>query len=118
MARTARLLVAVLAVAGLAGCAAVGSGSGSPVATAAVDLPPSYRFEPAAIMVPAGTTVTWSNHDNFSHSVRFLDDRLPGEPMLMQPGASATFTFSDAGTYAYECHLHPRDMTGSVTVTP
>lgn len=118
MARIARLLVAVLALAGLAGCAAAGSGGGSPVATAAVDLPASYRFVPAAITVPAGTTVTWSNRDNFSHSVRFLDDRLPGEPILMQPGTSATFTFADAGTYAYECHLHPRDMTGSVTVTP
>ena len=118
MARTARLLVAVLALVGLAGCAAAGSDSASPVATAAVELPPSYRFEPAAIAVPAGTTVTWSNHDNFSHSVRFLDESLPGEPMLMEPGSSATFTFNDPGTYAYDCHLHPRDMTGSVTVMP
>lgn len=118
MARTAHVLVAVLGLVGLVGCAAAGSDSPSPVATAAVDLPPSYRFEPVAIAVPVGTTVTWSNHDNFSHSVRFLDDGLPAEPMLMEPGASATFTFGDPGTFAYECHLHPRDMTGSVTVTP
>jgi len=36
----------------------------------------------------------------------------------MQPGATATFTFTAPGTYGYQCHLHPQDMRGTVTVTP
>ena len=32
-----------------------------------VDLPKSYKFAPAAITVTAGTTVTWTNDDNFTH---------------------------------------------------
>jgi plastocyanin len=95
-----------------------GNPAGEPVATSTVDLPPSYKFEPKAITVPAGTTVTWTNHDNFTHSVKFLDGGLPSDPMVMPPGASTTFTFASPGTYSYECHLHPQDMRGTVTVTP
>jgi plastocyanin len=121
-----RVLVLAVAfgfVAGLGACSASGSdgsdarGSG-PVATSVVDLPPSYRFAPEAISVPAGTTVTWTNNDNFTHSVQFIDGGLPAEPLQMQPGASTTFRFGTPGTYAYQCHLHPQDMRGTVTVTP
>jgi plastocyanin len=120
--RSLGILAAVLVVAGLAACASgsnrSGATAGAPVATSVVDLPPSYRFAPEAISVAAGTTVTWTNSDNFTHSVQFTDGGLPTDPLLMQPGASATFTFAAPGTYAYICHLHPQDMRGTVTVTP
>jgi plastocyanin len=103
---------------GSAGAAATGSTVGGAVATSVVDLPRSYRFAPEAISVPAGTTVTWNNNDNFTHSVQFTDGGLPTEPQLMQPGDSTTFTFAAPGTYSYLCHLHPQDMRGTVTVTP
>jgi len=108
-------VVALIAVVG--GCAA-GSTDSSPVATSTVDLPPSYKFVPAAIVVASGTTVTWTNHDNFSHSVQFLDGGLPDTPFMMDPGASATFRFERAGVYHYQCHLHPQNMKGTVTVNP
>jgi plastocyanin len=38
--------------------------------------------------------------------------------MVMDPGGTATFTFTAAGTYAYQCHLHPQNMKGTVTVAP
>jgi plastocyanin len=115
--------VAVGLAVALGACSPAGAGDGpdagsGPVATSVVDLPPSYRFAPEAISVPAGTTVTWTNNDNFTHSVQFLDGGLPTEPLQMQPGASTTFTFGTPGTYAYQCHLHPQDMRGTVTVTP
>ena len=118
------LAVAVAVGAGIAACSPSTSGAGTPsagpvaVASSVVDLPPSYRFAPDAISVAAGTTVTWNNHDNFTHSVQFLDGGLPTEPLQMQPGASATFTFASPGTYSYQCHLHPQNMRGTVTVTP
>jgi plastocyanin len=104
-----------------AACSSSGSGTGgagsTPVATSTVDLPASYRFAPPAITVPAGTTVTWTNHDNFTHSVKFLDGGLPSEPQVIKPGESTTFTFDTPGTYRYQCHLHPQQMQGTVTVT-
>jgi plastocyanin len=113
MTRPASWLLAAGAAVLLAGCAAGPVNTGPPVATDTVDLPPSYRFEPAAITVPAGTTVTWTNNDNFTHNVQFGQD----EPLTMRPGESVSHAFSEPGTYDYVCSLHPRDMQGSVLVT-
>jgi plastocyanin len=84
------------------------------VATDQVDLPKSYRFAPANIAVAVGTTVTWTNNDNFTHSVRLLDGDEP--PLMMKPGEQVTHAFPAAGTYQYDCSLHPKDMKGSVVV--
>jgi plastocyanin len=102
------LLIALLFVA----CAQ--AGSSTPVATNQVDLPRSYRFAPESITVPIGTTVTWTNNDNFTHSVR----GLPGdaEPLMMKPGEPVTHTFNSPGLFQYDCSLHPKDMKGSVLV--
>jgi plastocyanin len=115
-----RIVAAIALLALVAAGCATGSGSAggaSPVATTSVDLPPSYKFEPASIAIKAGATVTWTNDDHFTHSVRFLDGGLPTEPMVMSPGTTVTFTFPTAGTFHYQCHLHPQNMTGTVTVT-
>jgi plastocyanin len=107
------LLPALAAVAlALTACGGGGSDPG-PVATATVDLPKSYRFAPQAIAVPVGTTVTWTNNDDFTHNVN-----LEGaDPLTMSPGESATRTFTAPGMYPYVCSLHPNDMTGSVLVS-
>jgi plastocyanin len=86
-----------------------------PVATDHVDLPPSYRFEPEAITVPDGTTVTWTNSDNFTHNVRLIDDG--GEVLALPPGESVSFTFTGPGEHRYDCSFHPNDMSGVVIVS-
>ncbi len=97
----------------LAGCA--DDTATEPVATNAVELPPSYKFVPEAITVVDGTTVTWTNNDNFSHNVRLLDDG--GEMLEMAPGESVSHTFTGPGEHRYDCSHHPKDMTGVVVVT-
>jgi plastocyanin len=115
----AALLAAVLAATFLVGCTTAGNGTpASPVATTSVDLPASYRFAPASIVVAKGTTVTWTNDDHFTHSVQFLDGGLSTDPLVMEPGQTATFTFDRAGTFSYQCHFHPQNMKGTVTVSP
>ena len=91
-----------------------GASTATPVATDAVDLPPSYRFDPPFIRVAAGTTVTWTNSDNFTHSVAL--DGASDPLAIMKPGESASFTFDDPGRYPYVCSVHPQDMTGVVEV--
>lgn len=98
----------------LAACAP--QAGAEPVATNVVDLPPSYRFAPEAITVPDGTTVTWTNSDNFTHNVRLLDDD-GGEVLTMAPGESVSFTFSGPGEHRYDCSFHPNDMSGVVVVS-
>jgi plastocyanin len=87
----------------------------APVATTSVDMPRSYRFEPPAIVIEAGATVTWTNSDNFSHSVQFDGDPAPGT--VIAPGDSTTRTFEGPGTFAYLCAFHSQDMRGTVVVT-
>jgi plastocyanin len=111
--RTAWAAALVLLMAVLAACS--GAATTEPVVTSQVDLPPSYRFEPQAIAVPDGTKVTWTNHDNFTHNVRLLDDG--GEILPLPPGESASFTFTGPGQHRYDCSLHPNDMSGVVIVS-
>ena len=108
-----RLLLVFAAVLALSACAGT-TAEADPVATE-VDLPPSYKFVPEAITVPAGTEVTWTNNDNFTHSVRLLDD---GNVVLtMKPGESVSFTFDEPGLHNYDCSFHATDMKGTVLVT-
>jgi plastocyanin len=94
-----------------AGC---GDGQSSEaVATTQVKMAKSYVFEPKAIEIEAGQTVTWTNDDNFTHTVR-VDGR---EDHRVDRGASVSITFDAPGTYHYVCTLHRQDMDGQVVVT-
>lgn len=107
-----RLALAIVALLLVGACQA--AAQAAPVETNEVDLPRSYKFAPEDISVVSGTTVTWTNHDNFTHSVRLLEG---GDVQMMKPGESVTRTFSTAGLFRYDCSLHPNDMQGSVLVT-
>ena len=98
----------------LAGCAAQPSAAAAPVETAQVTMPPSYRFDPPAIQVPAGTTVTWRNSDHFTHSVSVAGGKLPF--LNLPPGQSGALTFEQPGAYSYICTYHAQDMQGAIIV--
>jgi plastocyanin len=107
------LLLTVAGVAAtLLAAACGGEERGDPVATTEVAMARSYRFEPAAVVVDAGATVTWTNEDNFTHTVR-VDGRDDHE---VEPGERMSIAFDEAGTYHYVCTLHRRDMDGEVIV--
>ncbi len=112
MTRATISLALVLAV--LSGCSQGGDDSAKPVRTDQVDLPKSYRFEPEAIEVDAGTTVTWTNNDDFPHNVHLLDES--DASVSLPVGESGSLTFDDPGTVEYECSLHPQQMQGTVVV--
>jgi plastocyanin len=103
-------LAALAAVLPAAGCGT--SEAAAPTATTRVTMAKSYRFEPRAIAVPVGATVTWTNDDNFTHSVH-VDGQ---EDHTVEPGERVSISFPTAGTYHYVCRLHRRDMDGEVVV--
>jgi plastocyanin len=94
----------------LAGCGA--AGTSTPVATDHVQMAKSYRFDPKAIEIKAGDSVTWTNNDNFTHTVKVED----GPDHKVGRGDSVTITFEKPGTYHYVCTLHSHDMHGQVIV--
>lgn len=108
---TKLLLPAAAAVAAFAaGCG--GAGTSEPVAATEVEMVKSYRFEPKVIEIEAGDTVTWTNGDNFTHTVQ-VDGQ---EDHDVEQGDSVSITFDTPGTYEYVCTLHRQDMDGTVIV--
>ena len=108
LASAAAVLVATVIA---AGCGS--TTSGAPVATTDVSMAKSYRFDPTTIEIKAGQTVTWTNNDNFTHTVEVdgQDDHKVGR------GESVSITFDKPGRFDYVCTLHSKDMHGTVIVT-
>ena len=108
-----RLLLPAIAAAALfaAGCGGSGDSS-APVATTEVQMVKSYRFDPKVIEIEAGQAVTWTNDDNFTHTVQ-VDGQ---EDHKVERGESFSITFDKPGTYHYVCTLHSKDMDGEVIV--
>ncbi|HEV2891429.1 MAG TPA: plastocyanin/azurin family copper-binding protein [Frankiaceae bacterium] len=118
MRRALACAYALLLVAGV-GCGGSGGdtkkdGASDAVKTDHVTLPKSYKFEPNVVSVAPGTTVTWTNEDDFPHDVTLLDGTKERKPLSI--GKSATITFADKGTFRYQCSIHPQQMKGTVIV--
>ena len=111
-----RLHRSFIVVAASASLVAAGCGGGGeeaePVAATEVQMVKSYRFEPKTIEIEAGETVTWTNEDNFTHTVEVEGQ---GDHEVGQ-GESVSITFDEPGTYDYVCTLHRQDMDGTVIV--
>jgi plastocyanin len=108
-----KLLLAAVAAAAVLAAGCGGSGESSePVATTEVQMVKSYRFDPKVIEINAGDKVTWTNEDNFTHTVE-VDGQ---EDHKVEQGESFSITFDTPGTYHYVCTLHSKDMDGEVIV--
>jgi len=108
-----KLLLPAVAAAVLIAAGCGGSGeSGEPVATTEVQMVKSYRFDPKVIEIKAGDTVSWTNEDNFTHTVE-VDGQ---EDHKVEQGVSFSIKFGTPGTYHYVCTLHSKDMDGEVIV--
>ncbi|MBI4283951.1 MAG: cupredoxin domain-containing protein [Chloroflexi bacterium] len=115
---------------GQAGSIAV-TGSGSPLSNAAPIIPPPIPvpilvlsgndiqigdnlYNPIALSVVSGTTVTWTNTGQKPHTVTG-DNGLFGSGML-NLGQTFSFSFQSPGIYSYHCIFH-NGQTGSIAVT-
>lgn len=96
--------------------------TGAPAAPAAaaaatgVDIQ-GFSFKTPSLEVTKGTKVTWTNKDTTGHTVT---SGKPGAKdgkfdMPVPASGTSTFTFADAGTYAYFCSIHT-SMTATVIV--
>jgi plastocyanin len=73
----------------------------------------NFSFSPATVTVSAGTTITWTNHDDIPHNIVEKDQKFKSK--ALDTDDSFTHTFTEAGTYEYFCGLHPK-MIGKVIV--
>lgn len=78
-----------------------------------------FEFTPGSLNVPAGTSVTWLNHDSIVHSVTAGAPEAPADLFdsgLFDQSQTFTFTFADPGQYTYFCTRH-NFMRGTINVT-
>jgi plastocyanin len=72
------------------------------------------KFNPSTVNVKVGDTVTWTNDDSVGHDVT-SDTFKSGGAGGIGNGQTFDHKFDKAGTFKYECTVHP-GMTGTVVV--
>ena len=70
----------------------------------------NYTFVPDKLVVAVGTTVTWTNKDSTTHTVKF-----PDKDHTIATGESFSRTFDKPGSYTYICGIHS-SMKGTIVV--
>lgn len=111
-----------IGVASLTGCADDGPSTDASAEITSAATPSTVeiersRFDTVELVVPAGTTVTFRNLDEFAHTVTSRE----GSPVAFDSGDLArgetfSFTFDEPGEYRYFCRIHPT-MRAVVVVT-
>jgi plastocyanin len=108
-----RLLAALMLVA-LAAVVSLGSGGTVQAQEdASVDIV-DFAFDASSITVEVGSTVTWTNAGDATHTVTSDDGSFDSGDLAS--GETFSFTFDEPGTYTYFCAIHP-DMVGEIVVT-
>jgi plastocyanin len=72
----------------------------------------NFSFSPKSLTVKVGTKITWTNNDSITHTV--TADQGAFDSTLVS-GNTFSFTFTNPGTYAYHCSIHP-SMTATIIV--
>ena len=103
-------LLAMFAPVGRVGDAVAAQEKAAATAEVKID---NFSFGPAALTVPAGTTVTWTNRDDIPHTVVSTDGVFKSK--ALDTDDKFSFVFTKPGTYPYFCSIHPK-MTGQVIV--
>jgi plastocyanin len=73
----------------------------------------NFTFTPGTLTIAAGTTVTWTNHDDVPHTVTAQDHQFTSAGLDTDDRFS--HKFSTAGTYIYYCTIHST-MTARIIV--
>ena len=117
-----RRLTAVLASTALlaAGCGsddepAAEADKGDAVSGQQVEMK-DIAYQPEAIRVRTGETITWVNRDAVQHDVVNVKEGEEPRSELFNEGQTYEWTPTEAGTVEYLCTVHP-NMTGTVEVT-
>ena len=105
----------LLLITALMGALATTASAQAPPTIDAVDAP-SQAFQPDAVTVTQGDTVTWEfDQAAATHSVTATSGNWNIDETRNAGGQAVTHTFSAPGTYTFHCKFHP-SMTGTVTV--
>jgi plastocyanin len=105
----------------LAAVALVAISAGSAVAKTVTVTITKNGPVPGALSIAQGDTVQFTNSDTVAHQVAFKPTTgvtCTANPLVVQPGASGSCTFSTAGKYSYsDPNTKGKTFSGTITVT-
>ncbi len=97
---------------GMMGENPAGNATSPPAGAVVVEMRGS-QFQPVPLKVKVGQTVAWVNRNLYAHTVT-SDGQAPLDSPLIGPGQSWSYTFTQAGTFAYHCTPHSyQDSSGA-----
>jgi plastocyanin len=74
-----------------------------------------FAFNPSAVTVPPGGTVTWTNDDDAAHSISDTSSMATPVSKALNKGDTFSISYPKPGTYPYVCGIH-NYMQGAVEV--
>jgi len=92
---------AIAAVGLLAGAAALADDANTIVQN-------GRAFHPTEITINHGTTLNFSNQDEFIHQIYVDVDGFGYDSAEQTPGQVFHIAFPNAGTFPVKCHIHPK----------
>ncbi len=107
--KASRPLVAVTLALALLLAIALGGTQASAAARVSID---GFAYKPATLRVDKGTTVTFANNSGSAHTATRKGGFDTGR---IKPGKAVAIRFSQRGSFAYHCTIHPF-MRGKVVV--
>jgi plastocyanin len=107
----------VLAIAGSGGSATAATSASAASTTPVVSLH-DIQFHPATVHIKVGQSVVWKWEDadiETQHNVTSIGHtKFRSSPTMLR--GTYTVRFNTAGTYRFECTIHPLSMQGKVVV--
>ena len=88
----------------------------TPIPPVASDI---VNFDLEDFIVTLGATVTWTNRDSITHTATSGTTSNPmgrWDSDILSKDEAFSFTFTEPGTYAYFCEVHPITMLATVVV--
>jgi plastocyanin len=120
MSRRVLAAIGIVLLAGTLGTPGAGASGGGgcppPITNGTVtkSLIEDWCFEPTAIHIRPGETITWVNRDPVAHTVTGAN-RAWGSYNKLKSGKAVSYRFDQRGTYPYYCVYH-LGMVGTVVV--
>jgi plastocyanin len=75
----------------------------------------THGASPTDVTIKAGDWVTWTNNSQTNHQIEFPDSGTKCGFLLV--GKSVSVQFNSAGTFRWNCLIHPSFELGKITVS-
>ena len=98
------------------GASAGTAGASLGAADVKVSATDALAFDPKTSTAKVGQIVQWANTGTVPHNITFSGNASGLDDTAFSPGSTWQVKFTAAGTYQYQCTIHP-GMTATITVS-